>query len=352
MPEETEGASPQPNPKKVAAAKARANALTPEERSAIARRAALARHGLPKAIAEGAIIIGDVRIPCAVLDDASNTRVLTQEGFLEAIGRAGKAKGGEGATVDGMPAFLRAKNLEPFISNELVASTSHIEFVPLRGPGYQGRAFGYRATLLPNVCWVYQDALVAQKLLPSQKHIGEACRLFLKALTNHAIDDLVDIATGFEDIRKRKAIDEIIKKYVQVDAQKWVMMFDMEFYRQIFRLNGWPFNPESTARPGVIGHWTNDIYDRLAPGITPVLHQKVKRNDKGKPIQKLGWHLTPEEGKPRLRELLEGIKLLMRMSNTWVEFKVRLDEYYPSFKEKQMQLPLGTGVYYLPKPKE
>jgi hypothetical protein len=53
---------------------------------------------------------------------------------------AGKAKGGEGAAVDGSPAFLRAKNLEPFISNDLIASTTPMEFVPLVGPGYQGRA--------------------------------------------------------------------------------------------------------------------------------------------------------------------------------------------------------------------
>lgn len=107
---------------------ARAAALSPEERSAIARRAALARHGrdLPKAVAEGVLIIGDRHIPCAVLDDPGQTRVLTQEGFLKAIGRAGKAKGGEGAGVDGKPAFLRAKNLEPFISNDLLGSTTPI----------------------------------------------------------------------------------------------------------------------------------------------------------------------------------------------------------------------------------
>ncbi|MBU8547320.1 MULTISPECIES: P63C domain-containing protein [Roseomonadaceae] len=341
-----------PDPKKSAGGRARAKALSPEDRSAIARRAAMAKHGMHKAIAEGAIIIGDIKIPCAVLDDGSNTRVLTQEGFLGAIGRAGKAKGGEGATVDGMPAFLRAGNLKPFISNDLIASTSPIEFVPLRGPGYQGRAFGYRASLLPAVCWVYQDALVAQKLLPSQTHIGKACRDFLKALTNYAIDDLVDRATGFEDIRKRKAIDEIIQRYVQKDAQKWVRMFDLDFYRHIFRLNGWPFNPETTARPGVIGHWTNDIYDRLAPGVTAELHSKVKRNARGKPTEKIGWYLTPEEGKPSLKALLEGVKLLMRQSKTWDEFKEKLDEYYPSFKDKQLSLPVGQGVFYLPKPKD
>lgn len=87
-------------------------------------------------------------------------RVLTQEGFLTALNRAPKAKGGEGSSIDGLPPFLRAKNLEPFISKDLERSTSPIEFIPLVG-GYQGRAYGYRATLLPDVCWVYQDALVA-----------------------------------------------------------------------------------------------------------------------------------------------------------------------------------------------
>src|SRR4051794_39190265 len=123
------------DPQKIAAAKARAESLSPEERSDIARRAALARHGrpLPKAIAEGTLRIGDLPLPCAVLDDPGNTRTFTQEGFLVAIGRAGKAKGGEGASVDGKPAFLRAKNLEPFISKDLLVSTTPIEFVPYKG---------------------------------------------------------------------------------------------------------------------------------------------------------------------------------------------------------------------------
>lgn len=331
---------------------ARAKSLSKEDRSAIARRAALARHskGLPKAIAEGMLIIGDLRIACAVLDDETQTRVLTQEGFLTAIGRAGKAKGGEGAGVDGKPAFLRAQNLEPFISNELVASTTPVEFVPLRGPGYQGKAFGYRARLLPDVCWVYQDAMVAGKLLPSQSHIGKACRDFLRALTNHAIDDLVDLATGYEDMRKRRAINQIIDKYVEKSARPWVKMFDLAFYRHIYRLNGWDFDPENTARPGVIGTWTNDIYERLAPGVKGALHLRVKRNTKGKPTQKLTQLLTPEEGKPALERLLEGIMLLMRMSADWQEFRVKLEEYYPKFGET-MQLPFESGVYYLPRAK-
>lgn len=334
------------DPKKAAGGVARANSLTPEERSAIARNAALARHGkgLPKAVAEGVLRIGDALLHCAVLEDEANTRVFSQEAFLTAIGRAGKAKGGEGASVDGKPAFLRAKNLEPFISNELIASTTPLEFIPLKGPGYQGKAFGYRASLLPEVCWVYQDALAAGKLAPTQKHIGEACRDLLKALTNKAIEDLVDEATGFEDLRKKRAILKLIERYVREDALPWVQMFDLEFYRHIYRLNGWPFDPERTARPGVIGHWTNDIYDRLAPGVRGVLHSRVKRNASGRPTQKLTQYLTKEEGKPRLRELLEGVKVLMRLSKTWAEFMSKIDEIYPRYSDT-MILPFGETIY-------
>src|SRR6476469_7780431 len=81
---------------------ARALALSKEERSAIARRAALARHKkeMPRAIAEGELKIGNLILSCAVLDDAQNTRVLTQNAFLRAIGRHPFAPGGTGSAID------------------------------------------------------------------------------------------------------------------------------------------------------------------------------------------------------------------------------------------------------------
>ena len=335
--------------KKIAGGVARANALTPEERSSIARRAALARHrkDMPKAIAEGTLVIGDLKLQCAVLDDPENTRVLTQNGFLRALGRHPFAAGGTGASIDGTAPFLRAKNLKPFISNDLARSTIAIQFLPRKPTsGADGVAYGYRAQLLPEVCWVYQDALIAGKLTSAQTHIGTACRLFLKAMTNYAIEDLVDKATGFDDLRKRAAIDKILEKYVDKDKQKWVKMFDLDFYRHIYRLNGWQFIPEKTARPGVIGHWTNDIYDRLAPGIRHALHAKVKRNKDGKPTEKLTQYLTEQEGKLALKEHLGGIKMLMSQSNVWDSFKIELDKHFPRFDDT-IQLPFENKEYKL-----
>ena len=124
-------------------------------------------------------------------------------------------------------------------------------------------------------------------------------------------------------------------------------MFDLDFYRHIYRLNGWPFDPENTARPGVIGRWTNDIYDRLAPGVRYSLHQKVKRNSRGRPTEKLTQYLTREEGKLALKELLGGVKILMFQSSEWDEFKIKLDQFYPRFGET-LELPFYSPSFRLP----
>ena len=121
----------------------------------------------------------------------------------------------------------------------------------------------------------------------------------------------------------------------------WVRIFDNDFYQQIFRLNNWPFDPENTKRPSVIGHWTNNIYDRLAPGIRPSLHSKVKRNASGRPTEKLTQYLTPEEGKIRLKELLEGTKAIMRISQDKQDFWTKMDVAYPKLNDDNVLLPFA-----------
>lgn len=83
-----------------------------------------------------------------MLDDGR--RVLTQESFLKGMGRAAKAKGGQGVltVVDDTPAFLAAANLKPLIEREISASTTPIEFSSLTGT----KVMGYAAELLPEVC--------------------------------------------------------------------------------------------------------------------------------------------------------------------------------------------------------
>lgn len=67
----------------------------------------------------------------------------------------------------------------------------------------------------------------------------------------------------------------------------------------------------------------------MAPGVRHELHRRVQRNDQGRPTQKLTQYLTPEEGKPEMRRLLEGVIVAMKLSGSWKEFQAKLDLLYP-----------------------
>jgi len=72
-------------------------------------------------------IVGDARLSCAVLENG--IRVLTQSDMMRALGRSRQAKGRGFYDADvNLPAFLTAKNLKPFIPNELYVTSSQIEF--------------------------------------------------------------------------------------------------------------------------------------------------------------------------------------------------------------------------------
>ena len=157
---------------------ARAESLSPSQRTAIARRAALARWGgdLPYATHDGILPLADREIACAVLN--TRVRVLTQQTFLTAMERVPKAKGGTGVFrtieegVDGLPPFLAADNLKPFISDRLRESTTPIMYRSKSG----GVVLGFDARLLPMVCDVYIQAGLARKLSKPQMRIADACR--------------------------------------------------------------------------------------------------------------------------------------------------------------------------------
>ncbi len=109
---------------------ARAESMSKEERSASAKKAALARWSseLPQASHDGPLQIGDVVLVAAVLPNGK--RLLAQGTFLQAIGRSRTPKAGTGglSSVDGLPFFLQAELLKPFISEELSSSTTPFFF--------------------------------------------------------------------------------------------------------------------------------------------------------------------------------------------------------------------------------
>jgi P63C domain len=142
---------------------------------------------------------------------------------------------------------------------------------------------------------------------------------------------LVDEATGFQEFRTRDALARILERFVAKELRPWIKTFPTEFYRQIYRLNGWDYS-EKAGRPGVIGHWTNNIvYKRLAPGVLDELRRLTPRDEKGRLRNKLFQWLTEDIGHPKLREHLAGVIMLMKYSPDWRIYMERLDREYPQW---------------------
>lgn len=305
--------------------KARAKALTPEERTEIARTAAAKRWNLTRATHEGIIEIGGAQLPCAVLEDGK--RVLTQSGFMRTMGRARQAKGREYYDSDvNLPAFLSGKNLRPFISSELLVTSSQIEFKPLKG----ARAFGYPAELLPQVCDVFLKARDAGVLVKNQEHIAKRADILMRGLAHVGIAALVDEATGYQDVRDRQALQKILELFISNELLKWSKRFPDDYYKEMFRLKGWQWQGIKVKRPQVIGHYTNDVvYQRLAPGVLEELRRLNPPDEAGHRKHRHHQWLTPDVGHPKLRDHLNGVIALMKVAASWTEFTRMVNKVFP-----------------------
>jgi len=329
--------------------KARAARLDPEDRKAIAREAALVRWGeatTPTATHVGEIIIAGRRIACAVIQTPSGPkRLLTQNTFMEAVGRATKAKGGKGSETlaarnDALPPFLAAENLEPFVTDELREATKPVRF---RSPRSGGRAWGYDAKLLPMVCEVYLKARDAGKVLRSQKHIATACDLLMRGLAHVGIIALVDEATGFQEQRAKDELTKILENYISAELMRWTKMFPDEFFRHIYRLQRWEYKPGSAKRTPYVGRLINKyIYEELPPGVLPELERLNPRTERGYRRHKHFQYLTADTGNPHLDRQITAVLTIMKISDTREQFEENFKKAFG--KDYQPRLPLVVEV--------
>ncbi len=319
--------------------KARAEKLSPEERSEVARAAAEARHGTttPRALCgapDKPLKIGSIEIACYVLEDG--TRVLSQRSLQTGVGMSvSGGKSGEQRLVT----FLRSMKSKGLEVSDLVARIRKpIYFVP---PGGGRSAYGYEATVLPDLCTAILDARDKGLLQPQQIHLAKQCEILIRGFAHVGIIALVDEATGYQDLRQRNALAEILEAFISDELHKWVLTFPPDFYKEMFRLWGWNYYAGSVKRPAVVGKLTDHlVYERLAPGVLEELRHQTPRNDKGHLKTHLHRRLTREVGHPRLREHLAAVVALMKASPDKEWFMRAINEALPKYHET-MRLPLG-----------
>lgn len=276
------------------------------------------------------LVIGGIEIPCYVLEN--EVRVLSQRGLSGAIGLSADAG-------SKLTRFTHRNAIKPFINNELMLALNSPYLFD--NPTGGGVVHGYPATLLVDLCNAVHAAQEADALLSSQSHIAHRCDTLIRGLAKVGIIALVDEATGYQEIRAKNALAEVLERYLAQELRPWAKMFPLEYYEEICRLKKWR-NELATKRPAVIGKYTNNlVYERLAPGVfeelrerNPVLPATSRRKNKHHQ-----W-LTEDHGSPKLREHLLILLGVMKVHDTWDTFMKNIDRALPkqnldSLKEKR-----------------
>ena len=178
-------------------------------------------------------------------------------------GTAGRGGG------DRLAKFIRTKGVNPFVSDDLAKVITE----PIRFRAGGGSvAYGYEATILADLCDAVLRARKDGNLHYQQAHIAEQCEILVRGFARVGIVALVDEATGYQDERARDALAKILEEFVAKELRKWVKTFQPEFYKQMFRLRKWAYDPASVKRPAVVGKLTNNV------GLRPTGTGRARRN--------------------------------------------------------------------------
>jgi hypothetical protein len=264
---------------------------------------------------EGILPLANVELNVAVLDDG--TRVISQAGVFKAFGRTKRGRAKDDVRVLNRPAFVDAKNLQPYINQGLEAVLTTIEYQAKNGSIVEG----YNAEILPKICELYLDVRAGKDLAKQQEPLARASEVLLLALANVGITSLVDEATGYQYDRKHDALRILLSKYIEEGLQKWIHTFPDSFFAELDRLYGNPKTSASKGRPQYYGHFINKyVYDPIENGYVKAELDKLNITDEGKRKARFHQWLT-DEGRTILTRQIGRVEGIMEMCQDIEQFK-------------------------------
>ena len=248
---------------------ARAQSLSAEERRIIAKRAADARWNqadgqepYPRVTHRGVLTVGEVGLPCFVLADGR--RVISGRGMTAAIGMKGR---GQGAQRIG-----EHRSIKPHLSKDLALAISRPILFLGGSPRGNAPSSGFEATVLQELCEALLLARDAGMLQTAQeRRYAQYADMLIRAFARVGIIALVDEATGYQEVRARDELHRILEFYIAKELLPWTKRFPDEFFKEMFRVWGWPWPPSSykgPLGPRYAGKLIRQlIYENLPPGV-------------------------------------------------------------------------------------
>jgi hypothetical protein len=320
--------------------KARASVLTGEERTAIARTAALARWGgkrgdepideqassdsvqpekpakkrksnvfdpspagtVPVALFPGHLQIADQKLPVYVLDNGK--RVITQSEVVRILT--------DGSTTAFLARYLDAQNIRDYIDSERILSQA----IRFSIPGTKFEGIGYEATLLLDICDAYLKARLDGKLIKSQETMAKQAEIVTRACAKVGIIALIDEATGYEAFKKKRDLQLKLQAFIAEDLQEWALMFPQEFWFELARLEGVHYSPRS--RPLRWGKYIMAfVYDAIDREVGKELRKMNPEPQKGKNHHQ--W--LKEFGRAKVHDQIERVITIMKLCDNMDEFR-------------------------------
>lgn len=316
--------------------RARANVLSPEERSDIARKAVQARwakagkivafaptppaekapnpaHGMPFSMFPGQLHMGPVALDCHVLNDGR--RVLAQGQVVRAL---------TGRDSSNLARYI-ARN--PLIPDDLLTGRT----VRFRLPNNPQVATGLDATLLIEICDAYLDARQQNKLRPNQENLARVAEVIVRACAKVGIIALIDEATGYQEVRAKNNLQLKLQAFIADDLQEWAKMFPDEFWFQLARLENIHYSARS--RPLRWGRYVMAfVYDAMDQDVG-----KTLREINPDPQYRRYHHQWLREfGRDKVHDQLQQVIAIMKSCDSMPEFRQRFEKVF----SKTYQLPL------------
>lgn len=294
--------------------KARAEALTPNQRKAIARAAAEARwikagkEPLPKATHKGSFKEEfGTDVDCYVLDDPQKTAVISQSGMGGALGLSVRG--------NAFPRFLASKAMAGLVGADL---REKIEKPLIFQWGFGGAptpilVHGFDATILIDVCKAILQADSEGKLAHNQQAVARNARIIVNASAKAGIRGLVYALAGYNAIKEE--VIAAFKFYVQEEAREYEKEFPNQLYEEWYRLYHIP-RPERN-KPWKFKHLTvEQVYRPLAKSNGKILELTRIQRENSKGRRKRLHQFLSEIGVKALRTQLGQLLGIARISDS------------------------------------
>jgi len=314
---------------------ARANKLTPAERSQIARdaiRTRWAKEGkispeppvgrrsdLPHSMFRGLLNIGDVQFESHVLSDGK--RVLTQ-------GEVVKVLTG-GADTSNLRRYLERL---PTFSEDMIVGRA----VQFRVPGIPTVATGYEAEMLVEICDLYLAARDAGTLKQSQRKLAAMAEVIVRACAKVGIIALVDEATGYQKVRAKQALQLKLQAFIADEMGEWARMFPTEFWVELARLEGIKYSPR--YRPL---RWGKYVMAFVYDAVDPDVGRELRRINPDPKFGQNHHQWLQKLGRERVNNQIQQVIAVMKLCNDMSDFKMKFARV---FQKTPLQLQLWEDV--------